>query len=245
MRQDLRRAISYFSIRGFSVRKGTCPMCGKTVFVKLSDYIWAIRCLRCRGSIAAMAMTIVLNRLRPDIASLSVYELSSRGAFFEFLKRNIKSMSFSEYFDDVKPGSFLDGVQCQDVQNLTYASESFDVCTSTEIFEHVPDDMMGFAEIYRVLKPSGIFLLTVPLNENEQTIERVKMKPNGELIYLLKPEYHDDRLRGIGRVLCFRDYGLDIVDRLMSVGFSKVDVIYTEDITGWGFVKPVIACHKE
>lgn len=30
------------------------------------------------------------------------------------------------------------GVRCEDVQHLTFASASFDLCISTEMFEHVP-----------------------------------------------------------------------------------------------------------
>jgi hypothetical protein len=41
----------------------------------------------------------------------------------------------SEYFNEVAPGAWRDGVQCQDVQRLTFADASFDVCTSTEVFD--------------------------------------------------------------------------------------------------------------
>jgi len=69
-----------------------------------------------------------------------VYEMSSRGALCRHLRRTFAQVTTSELFDDVVPGGFRDGVQCQDAQRLTYGDAAFDLVTSTEVFEHVPDD---------------------------------------------------------------------------------------------------------
>ena len=58
------------------------------------------------------------------------------------------------------------------------------------------------------------------------------------------PEYHDDSIRGIGKVLVFRDYGRDIVEKLLSVGFSDVDIIEEFDSAGFGYRKDVIVARK-
>ena len=137
-----------------------------------------------------------------------------------FLKRNFKHFFSSEYFDDVPPGESRGNVQCQDVQRLTFADESFDLVTSTEVFEHVADDRRGFAEIYRVLKPGGNFVFTVPLADRPETIERCRIAADGRIEHLLPPEYHGDRIRGRKGVLAFRTYGRDIVGRLESCGFA-------------------------
>ena len=110
-------------------------------------------------------------------------------------------------------------VVCQDVQNLFLNDESFDLVTSTEVFEHVPDDSKGFSEIYRVLKKDGYFIFTVPLSDKPKTVERCLLQPDGTIIHQLEPEYHGDQIRGQGRVLAFRNYGLDITERLESCGF--------------------------
>ena len=68
---------------------------------------------------------------------------------------------------------------CQDVQHLTFDDAEFDICTSTEVFEHVPDDIKGFKEIYRVLKDDGVFIFTVPIHDEEdcyQSFNKRKMK---------------------------------------------------------------------
>jgi SAM-dependent methyltransferase len=149
----------------------------------------------------------------------AVYELSSRGALCRYLRRQFTRVTVSELWDDVPPGSLRGGVQCQDVQQLTYPDASFDLVTSTEVFEHVPDDRRAFAEVYRVLRPGGLLVFTVPLMDTGPTLERAEIRYN-RIVHLVTPEYHGDRLRGRRGVLAFRTYGPDITDRLRAAGFD-------------------------
>jgi SAM-dependent methyltransferase len=173
--------------------------------------------MRCGSTFIHRTVGIVLEELNFK-KNIRVYELSSRGALFRYLRRRYPELTFSEYYDDIKPGEFKNGIQCQDIQSLTYENESFDLVTSTEVFEHVPDDLKGFREIHRVLKRNGHFVFTVPLSMQEITVERVCLK-NGRVMHLLPPQYHGDRIRGSHKVLVYRNYGKDIVSRLESVGF--------------------------
>jgi len=171
-----------------------------------------------------------------------VYELSSRGPLKEFLERSSGILYYSEYFDDALLGSYTNGIQCQDVQSLTYSQESFDLCTSTEVFEHVPNDIKGFSEIFRVLKPKGIFIFTVPLEVNNKTIERVIEMPNGEIQYLLDPEFHYDPIRGHENILVYRNYGYDILEKLKKVGFKKAEFLNPENNMAWGVFPHCNSC---
>ena len=152
--------------------------------------------------------------------SAAVYELSSAGALARYLRRRFDRPYFSEYFDRVAPGEICHGVPCQDVQQLLLPDDSFDLVTSTEVFEHVPDDRRGFSEIHRVLRPGGRFIFTVPLLDGEETLERAVLGESGAITHLTPPEYHSDRIRGGGRVLAFRTYGRDICARLATAGFQ-------------------------
>jgi len=195
----------------------TCNLCGFPV-LRLHPGPAGSRCLRCLSTFRHRAMGAVLARLRvgPDAV---LYELSSRGAFCRYLARRFSRVTMSELFDDVPPGAFRGAVQCQDVQQLTYADASFDVVTSTEVLEHVPDDRRAFAELHRVLRPGGALVFTVPLMEAPATLERARLE-HGAVVHLCEPEYHGDRLRGRRAVLAFRTYGLDILDRLRDAGFE-------------------------
>ncbi len=48
------------------------------------------------------------------------------------------------------------------VMDLPFKSNSFNKVILTEVAEHLPDDLKGLKEIYRVLKPGGILVVTVP-----------------------------------------------------------------------------------
>ena len=49
-----------------------------------------------------------------------------------------------------------------DVRRLPFADASFDVVTAMDIIEHIDDDKAASCEIFRVLKPGGRLLVTVP-----------------------------------------------------------------------------------
>lgn len=224
-------------------RFSVCLFCGPTLLVKLADDAISVRCIRCNASVIHMSIVQVLKKLYPDFSDLTVYEMSSRGPLFHFLQSNAGQLMYSEFFDEVQPGGYKGGVQCQDVQALTYDSASFDLCTSTEVFEHVPDDFKGFREVCRVLRPGGRFVFTVPLTRTEKTVERAVMV-DGEIRHLLVPEYHGDTIRGQGRVLCFRNYGRDILRRLRDAGFCEARLISADSTSWWGLGVEVIVATK-
>jgi SAM-dependent methyltransferase len=219
----IRYALSLLKPLEFGLRFHRCPLCGPGLLLRLASTPIGVRCLRCGASAITLAMVSLLNAARPGFRAERVYEMSSRGPLFCFLRREVAQLSFSEYFDDVLSGEMRGDVQCQDVQRLTYVDGAFDLVTSTEVFEHVPDDRRGFAEIRRVLRPGGAFIFTVPLYSARETVERA-VGDGGQVRHLLSPEYHDDRIRGRGTVLVYRDYGQDIVQRLLQAGFRSARI---------------------
>ncbi len=237
--QLLRKTLALAQLGALALKPGHCPTCGPTLMVKLANDAISVRCIRCRASAIHMSILQVLQGLYPDLSGLAAYEMSSRGPLFDYLRARAGPFTCSEFFDDVLPGAFRGDIQCQDVQALTYGLASFDLCTSTEVFEHVPDDRKGFSEIRRVLRPGGRFVFTVPLTENATTVERAVLE-GGAIRHLLEPEYHGDVIRGHGRVLCFRNYGLDIVDRLRESGFRDVRLVPADRAGWWGFGTKVV-----
>lgn len=223
-----------------------CPVCGaKTIFVRLNTNEISVRCLSCRSTPITLSLVSVLQRVAPDLRSKDVYELSSRGPLVKYLAQTSKTLSCSGYFKNTTPGDYNDAVQCQDVQRLTYASESFDVCTSTEVFEHVPDDARGFSEIQRVLRPNGVFVFTVPLSNVYKTTERAMLTSGREIQHLLPPEYHNDPVRGHEPILAFRNYGYDILDNLLKQGFRRAEIRSPGNDFPWGYTRPVVVAYRE
>ena len=72
-----------------------------------------------------------------------------------------------EYLDMAK--RFLEGMEVELIKanatKLPFKDNSFDRAIGTEILEHIPDDQGAISEMYRVLKPGGIVMITVP-NKN-------------------------------------------------------------------------------
>lgn len=52
------------------------------------------------------------------------------------------------------------GVVCGDSMMLPFAENTFDIVVSIQVIEHVPDDYNFIKEINRILKPSGITIVS-------------------------------------------------------------------------------------
>ena len=68
------------------------------------------------------------------------------------------------------PGQQVDIVDLNDKKELPYQNNKFDIVTATEVIEHLEDFRAILREVYRVLKPGGIFVLSTPniLNLNSR-----------------------------------------------------------------------------
>jgi SAM-dependent methyltransferase len=103
----------------------------------------------------------------------------------------------------------------EDILNLSFPENSFDVIICIHIFEHIDDDAKAMKEVYRVLKPNGIALLDVPIDwEREQTYEDPAVTT---------PEA---RTREFWQWDHVRLYGRDYPSKLRATGFSVEESTY-------------------
>jgi len=218
--QRLARAAALLRWREFALAPLRCPYCGPSVLVRLRRDEIGVRCVRCGASSVHLAIGAALRELVGALSARDVCELSARGPLAKHLRRHARSVALSEFFADVDAGTERAGVRCEDVQRLSYADASFDVITHTEVMEHVPDDARAYAELRRVLRPGGVMLFTVPLHDALETIERAHFR-GGAIEHRLAPAYHGDPLRDGARILVYRDYGHDILQRLARAGFIE------------------------
>lgn len=239
--RNLRRAFEFLKPRQFAMRRESCAACGFPLQVRLRSEEMGVRCLRCGASTVTQSLVEVLLKVGPALKNCDIYELSAAGPLVGFLAGCSRSLTCSEYFEGIPSGTWRDGVLCQNVEYLSFTDSSFDLCTATEVFEHVASDQAGFREIYRVLRPGGGLVFTVPINLNAGTVERTALS-DGKRIEILPAEYHADRYRG-KHVFCYRNYGRDIVERLQSAGFSDVNIHQPERFL-FGFSRPVITAFK-
>lgn len=98
----------------------------------------------------------------------------------------------------------------EDITQLSFSDDAFDVVIANHILEHVYDDNAARKEIFRVLKPGGLAILQTPYsNKLRQTFS--------------DPGIDDDesRLQAYGQEDHVRLYGRDFFERLEQAGFKS------------------------
>ncbi len=103
----------------------------------------------------------------------------------------------------------------EDIQDMTFDDNSFNIIICSHVLEHVDDDIAAMREFFRVLKPGGVAMLQVPIKNIEKTYEdkSITSPKDRELVF--------------GQRDHVRIYGEDYVDRLESVGFDvEIDDFY-------------------
>jgi SAM-dependent methyltransferase len=149
---------------------------------------------------------------------LSIFEPGLSGPLRTYLTK-LDGYQNSFFWNDVETGALLDGIQCQNLERLTFESDSFDLVISSDIMEHVRKPWKAFEDIHRVLKPGGMHVFSIPVQKPlpSKCIDRVDTSTETDN-FLLEPNYHGDGIGG--KSLVYIDYGWDIVGRLSTMGFT-------------------------
>jgi SAM-dependent methyltransferase len=238
----LSRVWSLLRLREFAIAGGTCPLCEGSWQLRLADDEIGVRCASCGASAVTQSLVDVLGGLNLPLSTCDAYELSARGVLVAWLRHRCRSLATSEFLPGVTAGSIVDGVRCENVEALSFADRAFDLVTSTEVFEHVADDAAGYAEVCRVLRPGGCFVFTVPLG-GTITRERVERRADG-LHHRLPEEWHGDPRMPGGRALAWRNYGDDIVDRLVAAGFAEARIVSPATGRWFGHARRVVVARR-
>jgi SAM-dependent methyltransferase len=183
-------------INHFIKHKGYCQLCEKKVRF-ISKHSWLrdhFICPSCKSIPRERALFKVILDFFPHYRNLYIHESSpaDRGTSLK-LKRESRNYSSSQYFPDVPKGSrhSINGVRCEDLEDLSFPDNSFDIFITQDVMEHIFNPEMAFKEIERVLKQGGAHIFTVPLvNKAKKSQRRAARDENGEVKYLFEPEYH-------------------------------------------------------
>jgi len=211
-------------------RTGRCNICGKLTIFGCTDLADARNNMACFFCISPSRKRhiakLMLSSLFPGTKSLSgvsnhsglkIYNTDTDDAFEKIFQNNAGYFC-SEYSKDT--GKEI-GVRksTQNVESLTFGNEMFDVVISEDMFEHVRDYKKGFQEVFRVLKPGGYHIFTVPFIFDRPTLIRVDTDGPSD-IEILPPEYHGEK--NGRKILAYRTFGLDLLDFLKNIGFETV-----------------------
>jgi SAM-dependent methyltransferase len=102
-----------------------------------------------------------------------------------------------------------------DIRAIDANDKTFDYIVCSHVLEHIDDDRLAMKEMRRILKEGGIAFIQVPIwpSEKHATYENPSIVDE------------EDRIINFGQFDHVRIYGLDIFDRLVQAGFSKVEMI--------------------
>lgn len=220
---------NYLKIEGF------CLICEKDVIFR-SRHEWLrdhFLCSNCGSIPRERALMQVIKTYYPNYRDLKIHESSpvDRGASIK-LKSECRSYSTSHYYHDLPLGQYhpIHGHRCEDIENLTFADEEFDLFITQDVMEHIFEPDKAFREIARVLKPGGAHIFTAPLINKNNKSERWASRGNeGEPIFHHEPEYHGNPIDTEGSLVTMH-WGYDIAEFIMLSSGMYSTIIMIDDV---------------
>jgi SAM-dependent methyltransferase len=192
----------------------------------------AFACPACRASLRyrdqaasildefGQGMDISLTRLARSgrMDHLKIYEPALGGPFNKLFS-GLPGYRQSYYWDGGVRGDIRSDVPFEDLCNLSFADESFDLVITSDVFEHIIDPYAAFAEVARVLKVGGIHAFSIPTAWPfpEKSVTRIRIEDD-EIQHILPPRYH--RAGDGSPSLVITDFGADIIANLDALGLK-------------------------
>jgi len=147
------------------------------------------------------------------LENISIAEINSCGSMHKWIS-NFGNVSYSEFNPIDK------SIRHEDILALSYASESFNIVLHSDTLEHVFDIDRALIEIWRILKPGGVSIFSIPIvRDGRPTIARVSLQ-NGELLHNKLPSYHGGSYQTTRQYLVCYEFGEDFIPRLKNHGFQ-------------------------
>lgn len=210
---------------------GYCPICCKesTFTAKNEWFRDFLICQNCNSIPRERALMVAIETYFPQWKQSIIHESSpsKRGTSLK-LSKECSNYIESQYFSNCEPGSYVDGIRCENLEKLSFDNESIDLHITQDVFEHIFNPSRAFKEIERTLKPGGMHIFSVPLvNKNKPSNARAAIKDN-EIVYLLPPEYHENPVAK--NSLVTMDWGYDITEYIFKHSGLFTTIFYIDDL---------------
>ena len=203
--------VRFFHLSLSSDRK--CPICGWTgeSFMRRSYPYKPADCLVCPSCGSYERHRFAYLALKDRLADYA--EKTLHIAPERFLEPWLRSISGEYLSVDLSSGSAMEHM---DITDLKLQDDRFSLVWCSHVLEHIENDREAMSELFRVLHPSGLAVIQVPVY-GARTYEDSRIQSPEERLKHFKQEDH------------VRLYGSDIENHLVDVGF-KVDILRVFDI---------------
>ncbi len=211
---------------------GVCPVCGGTEFAS-RQVLWpdlinawdlsgeetayvneqqATICTSCGSNVRSMALAVALREffdggetLTQTVAdrkleSTSVLEVNEAGTLHRHLA--------------VLPGHQFASYPEFDLTNLSFANDTFDAVIHSDTLEHIPNPDLALKECWRVLKPGGALLFTVPI-----ILGRLTRSTQGS-----PKSFHGSPGDLREDMAVHTEFGADVWTNVMRAGFRRCEI---------------------
>lgn len=212
---------------------GECPCCEQKVnFIARNSWLRDnFRCDTCNSIPRERALIQVIKNEYPNWKNLKIHESSpgNRGHSIT-LKTQAAGYTESQFFVNEPLGKLVNGVQNENLEELTFNDETFDLVVTSDVMEHIYNPEKAFKEIHRVLKPGGAHIFSVPLiNKHKKTQRWANKGSNGEPEFLFEPEWHGNPINKKGSPVTMH-WGFDIVDFIKENTGADCWIEYINDL---------------
>ena len=191
---------------------GVCPVCERrTVFLKTDPWLRDFYiCVYCRSVPRQRAIIHIIETYFPKYREMVIHESSPGGPASKKLQRECKCYLPTHFYRDTPPGEYKEGVRCENLEQLTFDENVFDLVITQDVFEHVMNPAKAFSEVARTLKPEGAHVFTVPYYPDTSTVVRSMESPGG-VVHMEEEVYHGNPIDQKGS-LVVTDWGNDLFD---------------------------------
>jgi len=165
-------------------------------------------CATCQMSKRVRMVLWTIRRLLPVSGELRVLHFNQINHLSSAL-RALGDATETCYQPGMERGAKVGELVNEDICQLTFPSNHFDLAIHSETLEHLFDFNKAQSEVERVLKPGGIQIYTVPLLHSRSTRQRMQLAADGRTLHLLPLSYHGNE----GEFPVVWEFGSDFFER--------------------------------
>ncbi len=210
---------------------GHCQACNLEVEFILDDmyangldlnYRERMVCPKCHLNNRQRAIIGLMNEYMEQIDNPNIYMYEQITQSYKYYKNIGVNVIGSEYLGEEYHSGDIDsnGIRHEDAMKLSFNDETFHIILSQDVFEHVADIEKSLSESYRILKPNGYMIVSVPFYFNKEKTERRAEIVDGKICYLKEPQYHGNPIDPTRGSLVFYDYGWDLLEMIKKAGYK-------------------------